>query len=423
MTYLWMSALTLRIICKQLFKFRLEVFVGTLLYGCGLIAWRMALSTYGLSRSIHLKPPKLPQKPAKPTSVLQFNSLYRLSGLEVILGFDSGGNPIRIDLDRYHTLIGGVTGTGKTQAINSILIQLFGRNSVFTEAYDVYLLDLKSDPKDYLSKWASLTKAYYSIADSDGTAAAAIEALDEISRTMYTRNDDGKRKLVIIDEVAMLTQNAMNSNIRRKGEAALERLATQLRGKGALLVAIQRPHYKIIPRAVTTNTERKICLRVDDDSSAELVLRFRPQHNARTMRDGEFILYEPGRRFFKERTGRTMLVKTPEEIDVIIDKFIQVSSEEDVRLKLFREACQGLVTGAALPGINKVATGFAGLTNEEIKNYYRNYALSGAIEPKMRSNGTVGGYVLAKEYDAAFGDLISYIKDGHWREAPEPITE
>lgn len=416
--YIIIPALITRVILKLLLNFRLEVVVGTLIYGIVLVILRICRGVgSGLYSLYHLSRDSEPiAKPRIAERVSDLNSVYRMNELKVILGFTTQRQAIRVDLDKYHTLIAGTTGSGKTNILNSIICQLVGRNGRFFNDWDIYVIDLKGFEEDHLSKWQPVLTGYYSIGD-DGTTQEAIEAVLSICDRIK-QGKSGKRTIVIIDELSMLTNQAPTPALKRYGEAALNRLSSQLRSRGALVCATQRPVFDVVARGVSSNLERKICLRVDDNKdSARLILRHPPKNDATKLRTGEYLLKEPGHRN-SEQIGRAMLMNLPGEIDLTVYNVLSVSAENDERLKLFADIASQLKVGAAVPGVQKARGN--GWTLPTIQDAYWNYVEAGAmVNSKVSSkDGRPTQRQLACEYGEAFAKVNRYIRAGMWRASP-----
>lgn len=402
---IWLPILIFRWAILKMFKIKIEVVAGSLLYGAGLIIIRLARLGYGSTVALFKKTPSIPIRPSRPEGPLDVNSHYRLRDLQVVLS--GGPRPLRIDLDAYHTILAGATGSGKTCILNWIIAQLVARGEEFLGQYDLYLLDLKSSRRDYLEMWKPVIAGYYPI-DESGSSEAAIAALEEITRKMQS----GKRKVVFIDELSMLTRS-------NRGGEVLDQLAAQLRDSGALFVATQRPHYNIVARSSTSNLERKICLRMDDKEGARLVLRHTPASDATTLRRGEFILKEPGARN-NEQIGRSMLMKLPGDIDKVVMNIIEARASSDPRLGHFTDVSSNLKQGAGIPGIHRIAPN-SSLSAEQIRDFRRNFAKSGAFHPIIGKNGKVTGYQLARPFAEAFDLVVDYIREGQWESGPETV--
>lgn len=401
---------------KWLFKIRLEVVAGTVIYGLGLVQYRIVRSSYHKIVSIHQAPVFHKPPPLVPESVLDVDRCYpNMTGLQVFFGLNEFRKPIIEDLDRYHTLIAGTTGGGKTNILNQVICQLVQRGSQFFDNWELYILDLKSHEDDFLYLWKPICDGYYAL-DEDGSTRNAIEALLAITQKMTNTK---KRILVIVDEVAMLTDMAPDQALTRAGEATLRRVTAQLRSSGAFIGATQRPHYKTLGRNVTGNLERKICLRTDDEPTARMILRknVKLDFDPTMLKDGEFVLHRPGRK----TRGRSLLVKLPEDINQAMSGLLQIQGESDIRLRLLLEEINKIKVGDRIPGINKIAPSFNGLTSHHIEAYRRNFVLAGIYEPVIRAKA-VRGYVLVKSHRDAPVLLRDYIQAGKWQEDPAPIN-
>lgn len=413
------SALLLYVAIRYILHFSIATVAGTFVYGLGLIVVRLSAGIVDRTIALYERRPKMSFTPqALPEKVADYSSFYRLKGLEVIPGLGEGKRPLRIDLDRYHTLVAATSGAGKTTLINGLIAQLVSREEV-RKNYDIFILDLKSSPRDYLFLWKPVIAGYFGL-DQSGSTQQAIKALDAIIQRLPAYRKSGRRVVIFIDELAVLTDLAPTPELRRLGHGTLMKLSAQLRDIGALLCATQYPHYKVIDRAISSNLERKICLRMDDGKGAELVLRTKPIIDVTNILEGQFILKEPGHRQ-SQQLGRAPFVQVPNEIDAIVSGLIDLSADNDDRLWLFREAASTLQEGALMPGINKVARGNERLTAESIKVYYRNYAHAHAIEPKIDRKGVVKGYTLITPYTEGISRIQDYIRKGAWQEAPAPI--
>ncbi len=420
MTYdlVWISALIGRIVIRKITGIRIEVVIGTFLYGLYLISVRLLKKSInwgkfviGLRRQI----PQIKRLPA-PERVSDYNRYYRLKGMEVIAAQD-GSHPVRIDLDKFHTLLASTTGGGKTTELNSFLIQLVDRPE-FDTLYNIYLIDLKNSEKDFLWKWKPILHGYYTL-DEENSTAEAVAAIEDILTRMHNSGKKDKKIIVFIDEFATFTEYEANKELRKRAEECLPKMTAQLRDKGAIVAATQRPYYKTIARNITGNLERKICFRVDDIETARLVLRtnHNPKYDFKNFKNGEFVMIEPGR---GEIHARTINV-SPEEIDVVVSSKIDLYAEDDPRLGLFKYIASTLPKYGAVPGINKVYGGFDGLNQKEVESYYRNFINAQALIPNVDKNGKNKGNKLADEYQTCMARVRQHIASGKWEEGPKPI--
>lgn len=402
---------------KWLFKIRLEVVAGTLVYGLGLVNFRLARGTWHKITGFRQAPVFHKPPPLVPENILDVDRCYpNMTGLQVFLGLNEHKRPIIEDLDRYHTLIAGTTGAGKTTILNGIICQLVQRGSQFFDNWELYILDLKSDETDFLYLWKPICDGYYAL-DEDGSTSSAISAMTEITRRM---NSSQKRILVIVDEVAMLTDMSPDQNMTRDGIASLRRVTAQLRSRGAFICATQRPHFKTLDRNITGNLERKICLRTDDEPTARMILRrnVKLDFNPIELKDGEFVVHRPSK---KDIRGRSLMVNLPEDINQAMAGLLQIKGESDIRLRLLLEEINKIKVGDQVPGINKIAPSFKGLHSKHIEAYRRNFANAGIYAPIIRAK-SVRGYTLAASHRDAPRILVEYIQAGKWQEDPEPVN-
>lgn len=406
-----------REVFSRLFHIKLEVVLAVLVYAMIRIIYNLFYNMYRSTRrlfryqSFHVPQPKVA------TNASEINSIHRLKGLEVVLGYQAN-RPVKIDVRKPHTIISGATGSGKTNCLHLILLQLLQRGELVRSKYEVHLFDLKSSDDDYLWKWESLLDGYYPI-DPDGGARGAVNALDRLANRI-TDNDSDKEMVIIIDEFAMFTNLALDREEERAAKALLRRVAAQIRNRGCLIAATQRVHFEIIERNVSVNFGRKITFRTDDADSARMTLRHRPDIDVSSLKDGEFLMKDPSLRA-RETMGRTILVDIPSEIDGVV--FSQVAVDGDIRMELFRTATAGKQAGNDLHGINKVRKS-VDITAANVAIAYRNYALAGLTEPNLTSDGSkVSSYKLLVAPEKGYEILRDYIAAGRWKAAPAPLAE
>jgi hypothetical protein len=399
--------------------------IGVPIYGAVRVLFRMGRG--GTRKSIDMwqgarrlrKRVKLhtPIMPTRASDV--YGSSIRVRGLEVMLGYSRTGQPIKIDLDKHHTLVAGITGSGKTYLIANFLVQLFSQGARFTKAYKVVLIDLKGHPSPQLQAFSPVLEYHHF--GKMGDEEKVSEALINIAYNMFTSGDN-RRLLVIIDEAAQVTSDLLPHKVKRHGKAALEKIASQLRTAGALVLFTQFPHYSVLNTVIKANCERRIVFRMKNNDMARTALDFMPKTDITMLQDGEFILDEP--RMKQEVIGKGFLVSTG-EIDAVVGKTAISLADNDVRLRVFRDHCQSLQVGSMLPGITKVAP-TSERNNKQIESDRRNYANAGAVNPKTRINKTTGevevfGYTLACPFPEALGKVKAYIEAGMWQDAPEKV--
>lgn len=153
-----------------------------------------------------------------------------------------------------HTLIAGVTGSGKSYTEHILISKLKGR-MILLDPKRVELRKYKDDPR--CACYAN---------DLDGCTDALHEA-EEIMDGRYRQmehegksNYDGLPVYVIVDETAAL----MNADKRTRKECEKMLYNLTFLGRAAkvyVILCTQRSTADVIPRKISVNLENKICLR------------------------------------------------------------------------------------------------------------------------------------------------------------------
>jgi archaellum biogenesis ATPase FlaH len=200
------------------------------------------------------------------------------SALEPIpLGLNRDGSIKVIDLCQKHLLVGGESGSGKSNVITMIVgtgvmdpnCQVFGMDGKRTELYP----------------WRNLMTAY--VQDDMVEALALLEALqEEMSRNQDTMNELGIRtfldsngiiqpKLLVIDELARYLRvedrNQKNEFIKR-----LSDILDRGRSVGIMVVAVtQVPSKNLMTGDMKRGFTHRMALRMSDTDGSEFVLETR----------------------------------------------------------------------------------------------------------------------------------------------------
>lgn len=202
------------------------------------------------------------------------------SKLAFALGRDVAGHPMVSDLSKMpHLLIAGATGSGKSIAINTLLISLMFRAS----PQDVKLLIV--DPKRVeLALYNGIPHLMTKVITDHQQAVNALKwvvaemdrrykLLSEVHRrNIGEYNNSSLIKLpylvVVIDELADLMSVAQNDV-----EAAIVRLAQMARAVGIhLVVATQRPSVDVITGLIKANITARIAFAVASQVDSRTIL-------------------------------------------------------------------------------------------------------------------------------------------------------
>ena len=233
--------------------------------------------------------------------------------LPLCLGKTIGGDPVIIDLARTpHMLIAGTTGSGKSVAINTMILSLVYRlrpdqcrlimvdpKMLELSVYDGIphlLTPVVTDPKKAVValKWAvrEMEERYkkmskLGVRNIDGYNARLVEASakgEELTRTVHTGFDKETGKaiyeeekldldplpyiVIIVDEMADLMMVA-----GKDIEGAVQRLAQMARAAGLhVILATQRPSVDVITGTIKANFPTRISFQVTSKIDSRTIL-------------------------------------------------------------------------------------------------------------------------------------------------------
>src|SRR3989344_5847355 len=203
---------------------------------------------------------------------------YKKSGsfFPLVIGRDVSGNPVYAGLDKMpHLLVAGATGTGKSVAINSLLLSMLYKHS--PEILRLILIDPKrveltlyndiphlitpviTDNKKVLGalKWAvsEMDKRYDTLSSH-----ASKDIFSYNAKLAEKKSDEPVMPfiVIVIDELADLM-----ASYGRDVEAAIVRLAQMSRAVGIhLILSTQRPSVEVITGLIKANITSRIAFQV-----------------------------------------------------------------------------------------------------------------------------------------------------------------
>lgn len=202
------------------------------------------------------------------------------------IGEDRYGHPVEIDFSSSnspHLLVGGTTGSGKSEALNTILFGLI-RN------YGPHELQLMLvDPKGTeLAVFERCRHLRGTIGWDDSDAILLLkEAVDEMQRRYQLFREHGVRSLadfnerqepearlpwwlVVLDEYADLTHDPQQ---KKEIEQELKRLAQKARASGIhVVIATQKPSAEVISTNLRSNLPAQLALRVRSAVESRVIL-------------------------------------------------------------------------------------------------------------------------------------------------------
>jgi len=233
--------------------------------------------------------------------------------LVLALGKDIGGEPVFADLSRMpHLLVAGTTGSGKSVAINTMIMSLLYRNTPADVRFimiDPKMLELSSydgiphllspvvtDPgkavmalkwtvREMENRYRAMSQlSVRNIAGYNQRLQEAAKKGQSLKRTVQTGFDPGTGKptyeeqdldltplpyiVVIIDEMADLMLVA-----GKEVEAAVQRLAQMARAAGIhVIMATQRPSVDVITGTIKANFPTRISFQVTSKIDSRTIL-------------------------------------------------------------------------------------------------------------------------------------------------------
>jgi hypothetical protein len=206
-----------------------------------------------------------------------------LSGFKVPIGEDASGNIVELDFSNSnspHLLIAGVTGSGKSEALLTIL-----HGAVRYYSRDELRLRL-IDPKQ--TELNTLARLPHTDGQIGWTAEEAIILLEQAVEEMERRYEIFRLKgvrniseyqspesslprwIIVLDEYADLVSD---DDERKTIEKLLQRLSQKARAAGIhVIVSTQKPVVKVINTVVKGNLPGKIALRVNTAMESRVIL-------------------------------------------------------------------------------------------------------------------------------------------------------
>lgn len=208
------------------------------------------------------------------------------NALEVPLGEDRFGNVVKINFSSSncpHLLIGGTTGSGKSEALNTILYGLCEHYS--SSELKLMLIDPKGTELNDFEKYPHLLgKIGW---DDEDALQLLTQAVEEMQSRYSIFKKAGVRSLpdynakaskeeqipwwvLVLDEYADLTSD---KDMKKEIEAELKRLAQKARAAGIhLIIATQKPSGDVISTNLRSNLPAQLALRVKNGTESRVIL-------------------------------------------------------------------------------------------------------------------------------------------------------
>ena len=262
---------------------------------------------------IGIELPNITREMVSLSELLASETMERASGkLPLALGKDIGGAPVTVDLARMpHLLIAGTTGSGKSVAMNTMILSLLYRlppeeckfimidpkmlelsvyegiphllTPVVTESGKA-IVALKWTVREMEERYRCMSQlGVRNISGYNARLAEACKNGEELTRRVQTGFDDAGQPImedqpldmeplpfivVVVDEMADLMLVA-----GRDVEAAIQRLAQMARAAGIhLIMATQRPSVDVITGTIKANFSTRISFQVTSKIDSRTIL-------------------------------------------------------------------------------------------------------------------------------------------------------
>lgn len=231
--------------------------------------------------------------------------------VKIAIGVDLEGNLIEADLsdpNTCHFLVGGTTGSGKSEFLKSLVLSLTRRYTV--EAVNLALIDPKrvTFPEFENSQWLMSPI----IKERD----RAIEFMEELVSKMeeryqqleqarcsdlnaYNQQRTQQEKTPIPHLVCIFDEYAdfmVEKEIREALESSIKRLGAMARAAGIhLIIATQRPEAKIVTPIIRSNLPGKVALKTSSEADSKIILGGNQTQAAYLLGKGDLLYSEGGK--------------------------------------------------------------------------------------------------------------------------------
>lgn len=346
------------------------------------------------------------------------------SNLAFALGRDVAGRPMVADLARMpHLLIAGATGTGKSIAINALLISFLYRNS--PEELRLIVIDPKRVELNLYNGIPHLLTPV--VTDYEKAVNALKWAVNEMDRRYNLFAATGRRNLaeyntkapkplpyivIVVDELADLMAVA-----QADVETAVVRLAQMARAVGVhLVVATQRPSVDIITGLIKANITARMAFAVASQVDSRTILDVAGAEKLLGSGDMLYITSELGKprriqgTYISEKEVRGVVGFIQEQAgEVEYDEEILEKQKVRTTLPGFEEDIEGdEMLPEAIEIVRAADKASASLLQRRLRI---GYARAARLLDLMEEKGIIGPGEGAKPRDVYMSEIENYHED------------
>jgi S-DNA-T family DNA segregation ATPase FtsK/SpoIIIE len=229
---------------------------------------------------------------------------------KIALGIDIEGNLIEADLsdsNSCHFLVGGTTGSGKSEFLRSVLLSLLIRHD--PENLKIVLVDPK---RVTFPQFERIPWLYKPIIKEEELAISLMEELvEEMERryqileankcpdlTIYNQKIGHKQNKVIPRIVCIFDEYAdfmAEKGTRQALEQNIKRLGAKARAAGInLIIATQRPDANVVTPLIRSNLPGRIALKTASEADSSIILGGKQNNAAYLLGKGDLLYLKNG---------------------------------------------------------------------------------------------------------------------------------
>jgi len=204
---------------------------------------------------------------------------------KILLGRNEENNDVvyyNLDSEDPHSLIAGMTKSGKSVLLNIFIIDLIRTNTVdelkliLVDPKQVEFTRYKNIP--YLEDGGIITKKDLAIEKLNGVVVEMEKryslfqevSVNDLGKYNKKMSDKLPRIVVIFDEFA---DWMLDDDFKRDASEAMQRLAGKARAAGIhLVISTQRPDNTVLPMILRANLGAKFALRVDTERNSNIII-------------------------------------------------------------------------------------------------------------------------------------------------------
>jgi S-DNA-T family DNA segregation ATPase FtsK/SpoIIIE len=248
-----------------------------------------------------------------------------LGSIRIAIGVNMDGNLVEADLsdpNTCHFLVGGTTGSGKSEFLRSLVLSLLVRHA---KTLQIVLIDPK---RVTFPDFEQLPWLYTPVIKEDTEAIDLMTQLVQEMQQRYQQFEQAgctdintynqkmnfqkgqllPRIVCIFDEYA----DFMNEKeIRNALEQSIKRLGAMARAAGIhLIIATQRPEAKVVTPLIRSNLPGRVALRTASEADSKLILGNTQMNAAYLLGKGD-LLYQSGAQLLRLQSLLTIGIKLP----------------------------------------------------------------------------------------------------------------